>query len=570
MVLIMQGIMRMLKLTSIIVRTTDTGISFGRKKSNVNKKGMSIAGFIILSFVLVYFGAVILFVSNGIYEVLAPMHWQSAMLGLSTSVFAFIIFFFGIFYIISVFYFTKDIENLLALPLNAWEIIGGKFLSVIIFEYITTSLVLIPYFVYGIKSGAGILFYIYSILVFLLLPVIPLAITAIIIMPVMRFVKFARNKDLFNMVAGVLVLILVFGGNIFLSQLGINGEMAGGIGSLIQGGGEKISSLTSMLFPGTWFAGQSLTLSSEPIGFLYLILFAFTVLLAFIFVLFLANHLYIKAATAVSSSNASHKKLNMQEIRKTASGKPAFFTYMIKDLLILVRTPIYLLNNVIMNFLWPLLILVITVMNKNSSTGSGDPLAMLKNFDYSNSSKMGIVLLIVFAGSVLISSMNGIASSALSREGSCFDLMKYIPMSYFSQIMAKVMVGYSLSLAGVLCGIIAICIIAIPPVWVVILSILIALPAALLPNVTGIIYELLWPKLHWDNEQKAVKQNLNVMLGMFIPLAVTGLIITLGILVQLNLWQAFTILFFGTIIIDAAVILILRKIIPIRMQKIVY
>ena len=563
----MQGIMRMLRLTYIIVRTTDTGISIGRRRNTDNKKGKGIAGLIILLFVLLYFGGLILFLSNGIYEVLAPFHLQSAMLGISTALFSFIVFFFGIFYIISVFYFTKDIEHLLSLPFNAWEIIGAKFLSVIIFEYATISLVLIPYFVYGIKSGAGILFYLYSILVLLMLPVIPLAITAVIIMPIMRFVKFARNKDLFNTVAGISVLVLVIGVNLTLNKLGTKGAVSSSIFGLIQSTGDKISSFSSMLFPGTWFAGQTLTHTAQPIGFLYFLLFAISVLLAFGIVLLLANYLYIKAATEISSSNASHKKLNMQEISKNVSGKPAFLTYMIKDLKILVRTPIFLLNNVVMNFIWPIMIFVINIMFSNKSGASA---FAIKGADYSNSSTMGTAIIIVFAGCVVIGCLNGISQSALSREGSCFNLMKYIPMSYFSQIMAKVMVGYSMGLASVLCAFVVLHIITTPPIWVLLLSILIALPAVLLPNITGIIYELYWPKLHWDNEQKAVKQNLNVLLGMFIPFAVVGSVVWLGVSVKLNLWQAFSILFFGSIIIDGVVLLILRKIIPIRMQKLIY
>ena len=61
----MQGIMRMLRLTYIIVRTTDTGISIGRRRNTDNKKGKGIAGLIILLFVLLYFGGLILFLSKG-------------------------------------------------------------------------------------------------------------------------------------------------------------------------------------------------------------------------------------------------------------------------------------------------------------------------------------------------------------------------------------------------------------------------------------------------------------------------------------------------------------------------
>lgn len=563
----MDDIKRMLKLAFINIKTVDMGISFGSKQNTLKKKGTSIAGVIILSILFLYFSGIMLLISNAFYDFLAPLGLQSAMLGYATALFSLLIFFFGIFYIISVFYFSSDIERLLALPFNAWEIIGGKFLSVVFFEYFTTSLVLIPYFTFGVKSGEGILFYLYSILVFLLLPIIPLAITAVIIMPIMRFVKFARNKDAFNIVAGVLVLFIALGINFYIQSL-TSGNL-NNIGEIAAAGGEKLSELSSMIFPGTFFAGKALTLSNDLIGFVNLLVFILSTALAFGIVLILANYLYIKAATSVSSSNATHKKLSKEGLSRSTASAPAFITYMKKDIKILLRTPIFFLNNIIMNFLWPFFMLMVFFV-KDDKSGSPDILALLRTVDYSRSDILGSVLFFVFAGTIIISGMNGIASSALSREDSNFNVMKVIPMSYFSQVMAKIAVGYFFSILSILCGIAVVYIIAMPPLWLVLLAILVAIPAALLPNITGIIYELLWPKLHWDNEQKAVKQNLNVVLGIFIPMGIAVPAILLGVMLKMDILLAFPLLFFGMLLIDAVIIFLLKHIIPLRMEKIVY
>jgi ABC-2 type transport system permease protein len=563
----MNDIKRMFALAFVNIKTVDMGISFGNKKNNLNKKGTSIAGIVILSFVFLYFGGIILFMSNTFYDFLAPLGLQAAMLGYASAMFSFLIFFFGIFYIISVFYFSSDIERLLALPFQAWEIIGGKFLSVVFFEYFTSSLVLIPYFTFGIKSNQGLLFFIYSIIVFLLLPIIPLAITAVIIMPIMRFVKFARNKDAFNMVAGVLVLFIALGFNFYMQSLG-SGNL-NNIGAVAQSGGEKLSELASMIFPGTFFAGKALTLSGDFMGFINLLVFILSTALAFGIVLILANYLYIKAATSVSSSSATHKKLSREGLSRSMLSAPAFITYMKKDIKILLRTPIFFLNNIIMNFLWPFFMLMVFFV-KDDKPGSPDILAMIHSVDYSDSGMLSSILFIVFAGTIIIRGMNGIAPSALSREGSNFNVMKYIPMSYFTQVMAKIAVGYLFSLLGIICGFAVIYVVAMPPLWLVLLALLVAIPAALLPNITGIIYELLWPKLHWDNEQKAVKQNLNVVLGIFIPMGVAVPAILLGVMLKMDLFLAFPILFFGMLIIDAIIIFLLKHIIPLRMEKIVY
>jgi len=72
---------------------------------------------------------------------------------------------------------------------------------------------------------------------------------------------------------------------------------------------------------------------------------------------------------------------------------------------------------------------------------------------------------------------------------------------------------------------------------------LLTIPGALLlPNLSGIIFELYWPKLHWDNEQKAVKQNMNVLYGMVAALIFAGMAIAPVLVFELTLPVAAVIL----------------------------
>ncbi|MDF2533597.1 MAG: putative transporter protein, partial [Clostridia bacterium] len=51
--------------------------------------------------------------------------------------------------------------------------------------------------------------------------------------------------------------------------------------------------------------------------------------------------------------------------------------------------------------------------------------------------------------------------------------------------------------------------------------------------------DLNFPKLHWDNEQKAVKQNMNVMIQMLISVVAAAVIIVPAIVFKLNVWIVF-------------------------------
>ena len=68
-----------------------------------------------------------------------------------------------------------------------------------------------------------------------------------------------------------------------------------------------------------------------------------------------------------------------------------------------------------------------------------------------------------------------------------------------------------LSYAGLLLMIIPLAVILKVPVYFTILVMVISLLPLILTNMTGLMLDIVNPKLNWDSEQKAVKQNMNVM-----------------------------------------------------------
>lgn len=565
----MDSVKRILRLTGVILKTIDVNISFSRLNKPTGKKGTSIAGVIVMLFVFAEIGFMVYFLSDSLYTVLSSIGGQAALLGYAAALFAFLTFFFGIFYIISVFYHSKDIEVLLSLPFKPWEIVGGKFLSILVFEYFTTALVLIPFFVYGTRNGEGPLFYVYSVIVMLLLPVVPLTLDTLIIMPVMRFVKVARNKDAFNIIAGICLLFLALGLNFGIQMLFAQNGQSGNIGGLIASGGEKMTLIGIAAFPGIFFAAQALAFSSVIWGFVYFLAFFICCAAGFMLVLLLANVLYIPAAADVTSSYATHKRLDSAEIEKKTAVSSSLFTYMKKDLLILFRTPIFFLNNVAINFLWPAFLLIALLIP--TSRNSGEQLSVLvKSLDFSDGRIAAAALFIIFSAALVLGGTNGVTASCLSREGSNFNLMKYIPMSYFNQIMAKIAVGAGLSAVSFLLTFAIFFYLAVPPFQFTLLAVVVAVPAIAITNFLCIFLDLLWPKLHWDNEQKAVKQNLNVLFSIFIPLGLAVVIGYFGVSAGFSLWEAAGLLLLTSAVLLVILLIVLKKVIPILMNKNVY
>ena len=93
----------------------------------------------------------------------------------------FMIFLFGIFYILGMFYFSKDVETLVPLPLKPYEVIGGKFAVIMVNEYLTSvPLLLPPIIIYGAGTSQGLLYWLKSVVLIIASPVIPLAVAAVI------------------------------------------------------------------------------------------------------------------------------------------------------------------------------------------------------------------------------------------------------------------------------------------------------------------------------------------------------------------------------------------------------
>jgi ABC-2 type transport system permease protein len=107
-----------------------------------------------------------------------------------------------------------------------------------------------------------------------------------------------------------------------------------------------------------------------------------------------------------------------------------------------------------------------------------------------------------------------ITPTAISREGQNVYFMKFIPMPYFAQLLAKVFSGLIISLVGILCFLIPIAWFIKLPLNLVLIALVASILASVFMNFLGMIADVLHPKLVWEQEASAVKQNMNVIFTM--------------------------------------------------------
>jgi len=106
--------------------------SFGFKATGKKKVRQIIFALLIALCIVPYFTGIFYFVSS-MYDSLKAINQEGVILSLGIAFTSFTILFFGIFYVINVFYFADDVENLLPLPLKPSAIIGSKFIVTVIY-----------------------------------------------------------------------------------------------------------------------------------------------------------------------------------------------------------------------------------------------------------------------------------------------------------------------------------------------------------------------------------------------------------------------------------------------------
>ena len=434
------------------------------------------------------------------------------------SVFSFI---FGLNVIFSVFYFSGDIENLLPLPLKPFRIIASKFTAAFISESFMEFILIIAVFA-GYIIGAGLPFYTWFIAVFAMitLPIVPLAYCAVICMLVMLLTGFIKNKDTVNKITGFLTFAVIIGLIVIVSVSG--GLDSEHLVSALSDQNNALLGALSVIFPHVHFI-MNATIDNTVLNlFLYLLVNVVSVA-AF---LLIAEGIYLKTATEVSNSSASSKKSFKKSIASMREGRPCL-TYFRKELRILFRTPAYFMNCVLINLIWPLFLYLIYVLQ--GKTNFLD--SFISGIHSGSEESILIFVLGVSASSVLVTSANCIASSAITREGKHFAFMKYIPMSYMTQLNIKAMVSIIISGAGMLAYVIAAGIYLGIGIKLMIFCCIISLLSVTFSTYFGIFMDSVNPKLVWDSELNALRGNSNIFFNMALAILIEGATCTCGYLV---------------------------------------
>jgi len=157
-----------------------------------------------------------------VYELLQPLGQERTLLTFAILLGQFLVLIFGLYYVVSAFYFSRDLEMLIPLPFKPSEVMLSKFAVILVNEYLTMIAFVLPVFIYyGILSKAGPAYWISASVIYLLLPVIPLALVSLLVVGMMRAVNFSRKKDLMILVGSLVLICAGMGLQFFINRTAV-------------------------------------------------------------------------------------------------------------------------------------------------------------------------------------------------------------------------------------------------------------------------------------------------------------------------------------------------------------
>lgn len=473
----------------------------------------------------------------------------------------FIILIFGILQVMSKYYFSNDLNILVPLPLKPKEIISAKFISSLIYEYITLLFIFLPFIIiYGVNGSEGILYWIYSIIVFFLVPIIPLTIASIIVMVFMRYTNIKGKKDLLRIVGYIVLIVVMIAIQMKIQSMAQQSIVAEEdfLYSLMTNSELLLRRLGIASPPSMWGA---LTLSGydSMSGILYLLLLLLVSALAVILMIFLSDKVFFKGliGNMEVSISSSKSKVKAKDFNRRS---PPYLAIAMKEIKMLVRTPVYLMNSIGGVILLPILILLPMFIEGDEYINTMREMTAFNN---------SFVSLIGVAFVAILGVINSVCSTTFSREGKNMWIQRTLPINTKDQIIGRLLSSIFVQIIGII-GIYGVLAYmgALSIEGVVIIAAL-GLLASIPTGEIGLIIDAYRPNLSWDDPQVAMKQNLNVLINMGIGgLYVFGVSFLAYKLINIvNIWILYLIIAFIFIVSSLVLYKALEKIIKFRFEN---
>ena len=514
-----------LKLSDIFLKDSYNNMNIINKKTNrLNKKSIFLWMISILTFAIFY-------ISQEVIKFLIDKGLSEIFLNIYFFILAIFIIFQTSLVVINLFYFSKDLEYILPLPIKPTEILISKFISLMCMVYLFEVIFgIIPVTIYGIYSNSSLFYYFYEIIILIIFPIFLSASVSIIMMFVMKISKFVKNKDTFQIgVTFILVLIMtgfLYGllGNYFENNIQI--EESQDATSLIKQFVENNKIKEASKYFLVINPSADILLKSNWSSLIEIFKIIFVDLIAIILFILIGKKNYLKDVL-INNTFLKTKKTNQIKLEKKLKIKKIYNSYIFKEIKTLYRNPIFFIQCIFPVFALTLSFsfLIIRVVPEFR--------VMLENEDFRNhigDLTFDITAVYIILGIIQFFFMLSPTSLiAVSREGKNAFFMKNIPVSLYRQFIYKGIPQIIINLFPI---IVLLCVIhfMIPEILLkyIIEIFILAILLNIINSYSMLIVDFLNPKINWDTEYEVLKQNKNKIFQYFFTVIIIVFLILLN------------------------------------------
>ena len=411
----------------------------------------------------------------------------------------------------NVFLFSKDIENILHLPIKPVEIVISKFNAVLFMNYELEALIaLLPIYLYQIDIYAKPPNIFNSILALLIFPIFSsILISILTILFSNLYIKIFKNKVIMKKIIKLIFILIVFicMGKFFryiiYNQNNANINFQTQI-NIINNNIIKINNYFVTINPISQIL-QEQNFLTKTLN--YIIVFL-TNTIMFIILVFLGKKLYLKS---ILKSNNYNKKVKKTKLKKLCKKNNKSISLIKKDFLTLSRNPLYfiysiypvILITVIISVLLMLFIPVCKEILKNDEYKD-----VLNNIKFNLENAFLCIGVIQFPGL-----FNYISITAFSREGRNAYIIKTIPIDLYKQFIYK---SIPQILINTISSMIVLLVVyyQIPQIGLKNIAIvfLLSLIITIINSFILCLIDLKNPRLIWNEEYEILKNNKNKLL----------------------------------------------------------
>ncbi len=402
----------------------------------------------------------------------------------------------------NVFFYSKDIDNLISLPIKSNEILLTKFNTILSILYVTELFILLPPLIlYGIKTHVGFGYYFNLLPALILFPIFIVIVIGIINLVIMKFVKVIKNENALQFmittffITGIFLLEYLF----IKSQVG--SELS--VEALMQGINEiAIIVNKSILIMNPII--EIVQLNNVIPNLLYVILI-YTI--GFFILLWLGKKYYLNIL--LSRRYYAKKKKEKRINRETAYREKGINkVYILNEFKFLKRNIIFFLQAIFPAITLTLCLSIITIILNQKIVNNNQEI-----YDFFNGLSLNIegFCAILILLQVLFSFVK-YSVIGISKEGRNAIFLKYIPIDLYKQFCFKNIVQI---FTNIIISIITLSTIKYIIPKIEIQYLIIIFIDAIIINVINsfimMIIDLKRPNLNWKTEYEVIKQNDNIM-----------------------------------------------------------